>query len=173
VQACCTSLPSRMPIKENPGEPTFQSSASNGQCQTPCEHNLNYTIWTLYAESVSFPNNATLLWGVSSEINQTILRARALKSIKHFCARALKSVKQFRVRAHSHQQTNHPELRVNRRIAQPGPVRTCVLQQCLFLAYLARTLVLLGTHCPKRDIQTYKVERGHTLQQCLFLAFLA
>jgi hypothetical protein len=125
VQACCTSLPSRMPIKENPGEPTFQSSASNGQCQTPCEHNLNYTIWTLYAESVSFPNNATLLWGVSSEINQTILRARALKSIKHFYARALKSVKQFRVRAHSHQQTNHPELRVNRRIAQPPPPTEC------------------------------------------------
>jgi hypothetical protein len=31
----------------------FQSAASDGQRHTPCGHNLNYTIWTLYAESVS------------------------------------------------------------------------------------------------------------------------
>jgi hypothetical protein len=65
-----------MPIKENPGEPALQSAASDGQCHTPREHNLNYTIWPLYAESVSFPINATLLWGARSGINQTILHAR-------------------------------------------------------------------------------------------------
>jgi hypothetical protein len=32
-----------------------QSAASNGHCHTPCEHNLNYTIWILYAELVSVP----------------------------------------------------------------------------------------------------------------------
>ena len=31
----------------------LQSAASDGQRHTPCGHNLNYTIWTLYAESVS------------------------------------------------------------------------------------------------------------------------
>jgi hypothetical protein len=44
-----------MPIKENPGEPAFQPAASDGQCHTPREYNLNYIIWTLYAETVSFP----------------------------------------------------------------------------------------------------------------------
>jgi hypothetical protein len=42
-----------LPIKENPGEPSLQSPASDGHCHTTREHNLNYTIWTLYAESVS------------------------------------------------------------------------------------------------------------------------
>jgi hypothetical protein len=40
-------------IKENPGEPGFYSAASDGHRHTPRGHNLNYTIWTLYAESVS------------------------------------------------------------------------------------------------------------------------
>jgi hypothetical protein len=31
----------------------FQSAASDGHRHTPCGNNLNYTIWTLYAESVS------------------------------------------------------------------------------------------------------------------------
>jgi hypothetical protein len=51
--AYCTGLPAGLPIKENPGEPGFQSAASDGHRHTPRGHNLNYTIWTLYAESVS------------------------------------------------------------------------------------------------------------------------
>jgi len=31
----------------------FQSAAGDGHRHTPCGNNLNYTIWTLYAESVS------------------------------------------------------------------------------------------------------------------------
>jgi hypothetical protein len=53
VGACGTGLPAGLPIKENPGEPSFQSAASDGHPHTPRIHNLNYTIWTLYAESVS------------------------------------------------------------------------------------------------------------------------
>jgi hypothetical protein len=53
VGACCTGLPVGSPIKENPGELGFQSAASDGHRHTPRGHNLNYTIWTLYAESVS------------------------------------------------------------------------------------------------------------------------
>jgi len=53
VGACCTGLPAVLPIKENPGEPGFYSAASDGHRHTPRGHNLNYTIWTLYAESVS------------------------------------------------------------------------------------------------------------------------
>jgi len=50
---CCTGLPPRLPVKEIPGEPGFKSAASDGHRHTPRGHNLNYTIWTLYAESVS------------------------------------------------------------------------------------------------------------------------
>jgi hypothetical protein len=57
-----------MPIKVNPGVPALQSPASDGPRHTPRGHNLNYTIWTLYAESVSFLSHATFLWGVPSEI---------------------------------------------------------------------------------------------------------
>jgi hypothetical protein len=55
VGACCTGLPAGLPIKENPGEPGFgfQSAESDGHRHTPRGHNLNYTVWTLYAESVS------------------------------------------------------------------------------------------------------------------------
>jgi hypothetical protein len=53
VGACCTGLPAGLSIKENPGEPGLQSAASDGHRHTPRGHNLNYTIWTLYAESVS------------------------------------------------------------------------------------------------------------------------
>ena len=53
VGACCTGLPAGLPIKENPGEPGLQSAASDGHRHTPRGHNLNYTIWILYAESVS------------------------------------------------------------------------------------------------------------------------
>jgi hypothetical protein len=66
VGACCTGLPAGLPIKENPGEPCYQSAASDGHRHTPRGHNLNYTIWTLYAESVSshqapfFINQASL-----------------------------------------------------------------------------------------------------------------
>jgi hypothetical protein len=70
VQTCCTGLPPRLPIKEIPGEPGFLSAASDGHCHTPRDHNLNYTIWTLYAESVGFPVNVTLLWGTPTPIYQ-------------------------------------------------------------------------------------------------------
>jgi hypothetical protein len=53
VGACCTGLPAGLPIKENPEEPCYQSAASDGHRHTPRGHNLNYTIWTPYAESVS------------------------------------------------------------------------------------------------------------------------
>jgi hypothetical protein len=62
--------PPRLPIKEIPGEPGFQSAASDGHRHTPRDHNLNYTIWTLYAESVGFPVNVTLLWGTPKPIYQ-------------------------------------------------------------------------------------------------------
>jgi hypothetical protein len=39
-------VPARLPIKENPGEPGLQSTASDGHRHTPHRHNLNYTIWT-------------------------------------------------------------------------------------------------------------------------------
>ena len=51
--ACCTGLPAGLPIKENLGDTRLQSTASDGHCHTSRGHNLNYTIWTLYAESVS------------------------------------------------------------------------------------------------------------------------
>jgi hypothetical protein len=53
VGAWCTGLPAGLPIKENLGDSSLQSAASDGHRHTPSGHNLNYTIWTLYAESVS------------------------------------------------------------------------------------------------------------------------
>jgi len=53
VGAWCTGLPAGLPIKENPGDTSLQSTASDGHRHTPRGHNLNYTIWILYAESVS------------------------------------------------------------------------------------------------------------------------
>jgi hypothetical protein len=53
VGAWCTGLPAGLPMKENPGETNLQSAASDGHRHTPRGHNLNYTIWTLYAESAS------------------------------------------------------------------------------------------------------------------------
>jgi hypothetical protein len=97
-----------LPIKEIPGEPGFQSAASDGHRHTPRDHNLNYTIWTLYAESVGFPVNVTLLWGTPTPIYQAtwdvptqikLLGARAVKSIKKLGVRPLQSVKQLGVRS--------------------------------------------------------------------------
>ncbi len=53
VGAWCSGLPVGLPIKENLGDPSLQSAASDGHRHTPRGHNLIYTIWTLYAESVS------------------------------------------------------------------------------------------------------------------------
>ena len=39
--------------KSRPRRTSGQSTASDGHCHTPRGHNLNYTIWILYAESVS------------------------------------------------------------------------------------------------------------------------
>ena len=102
----------------------------------PSEHNLNYTIWTLYAESVSFPitchfplgraqwnqsnNSARAQWNQSSRFG-----AHSVKSIKQFWARSVNSVKQIGARSHSCQRTMSPELRVNRRIAQPPSPTEC------------------------------------------------
>jgi hypothetical protein len=70
--------------------------------------------------------------------------ASPLQSNKQFWAHSLQSIKQFAVRpthptspwsrAMSYQQTICPELRVNRRTALPGPVRTRAIQYHLFLA---------------------------------------
>ena len=54
VGAWCTGLPAGLPIKGNLGDTSLQSTASDGHRHTPRGHNLNYTIWTLYAETVSF-----------------------------------------------------------------------------------------------------------------------
>jgi hypothetical protein len=54
VGAFCTGLPPGLPIKENLGGSILQSAASDRHRHTPRGHNLNYTIWILYAESVSF-----------------------------------------------------------------------------------------------------------------------
>ncbi len=53
VGAGCTGLPAGLPIKENLEDTSLQSTASDGHCHSPRGHNLNYTIWILYAESVS------------------------------------------------------------------------------------------------------------------------
>jgi len=58
VGAGCTGLPAGLPIKENLGDPVVSQqpvmdTATPLHCHTPRGHNLNYTIWTLYAESVS------------------------------------------------------------------------------------------------------------------------
>jgi hypothetical protein len=50
----CTDLPPGLPIKENLGGSILQSAASDRHRHTLRGHNLNYTIWILYAESVSF-----------------------------------------------------------------------------------------------------------------------
>ncbi len=49
--AFCTDLPAGLPIKENLGDPSLQSAASDRHRHTLRGHNLNYTIWILYAES--------------------------------------------------------------------------------------------------------------------------
>ncbi len=70
VEACCTGLPAGLPIKEIPVEPGLQCADSDGHHHTPRGHNLNYTIWTMYAESVS------------SYQCQTPLGARPFQSIR-------------------------------------------------------------------------------------------
>jgi hypothetical protein len=52
--AFCTGLPPGLPIKENLGGSILQSEASDRHRHIFRGHNLNYTIWILYAESVSF-----------------------------------------------------------------------------------------------------------------------
>ncbi len=114
MQACCTGLPSRMPIKVNRGEPALQPAASDGQRHNPCEHNLNYTIWTLFAESVRFPINAPLLKGAHSEINHSTASSQFNQLFNPACA--LQSI--IQPRPYSCQRTMCPGLRVNRRIDQ-------------------------------------------------------
>jgi hypothetical protein len=63
-------------IKENLGGPSFQSAASDGHRHTPRGHNLNYTIWILYAESVLnaiFLERALTNRGAPLSINQANL----------------------------------------------------------------------------------------------------
>jgi hypothetical protein len=51
--AVSAGLPGGLSIKENLGGPNLQSAASDRHRHTLGGHNLNYTIWILYAESVS------------------------------------------------------------------------------------------------------------------------
>jgi hypothetical protein len=68
----------------NPRPVGPQSAASDRHRHTPCEHKLNYTIWTLYAESVSFLSFSIFpLWaraqkwgGAGRKINLATLGAR-------------------------------------------------------------------------------------------------
>jgi hypothetical protein len=53
VGAWCTGLPAGLPIKQNLGGPNLQSAVSDGHRHTRHGHNLNYTIWTLYAVKFS------------------------------------------------------------------------------------------------------------------------
>ena len=99
-----------MPVKVNPGEPALQSPASDGPRRTPRGHNLNYTIWTLDAESVSFPmtchfplgrarwnlssNLGHARWNLSSNLgrtqwNQSRRLGRAHIPVKEQCAQNL------------------------------------------------------------------------------------
>ncbi len=82
VQSCCTGLPSRMPIKVNPGESALQSAASDGQSHTPRQHNLNYTIWTLDAVSVSVPQLGRTLFNQSSHLGACPRSWGVLQTIK-------------------------------------------------------------------------------------------
>jgi hypothetical protein len=94
VQTCCSGLPAWLPIKEIPEKPGHQLAASDVHRHTPRENNLNYTIWTLYAESISSSINATLLWGAPiQDIKQH--GALPLQFIKQPGAHSLKSVKQL------------------------------------------------------------------------------
>jgi hypothetical protein len=81
VGACCTGLPAGLPIKENPGEPGFQSAASDAHRHTSRWHNLNYTIWTLSAESVSSHQ------GPFTQGHALLPGARPFQSIKQLWAR--------------------------------------------------------------------------------------
>ena len=106
VQTCCTGLPPRLPIKEIPGEPGFQSAASDGHRLTPRDHNLNYTIWTLYAESVGFPVNVTLLWGTPTPIYQATWDAPTpIINLSSALVRALSNLSSKLGSAHSNQTT--------------------------------------------------------------------
>jgi hypothetical protein len=73
VQACCTGLPARLPIKEILGEPGLQSAAIHGLCHTPCEHNLNYTIWTLWTSGQCH----TPLGRAHSNLSSNLVRAHS------------------------------------------------------------------------------------------------
>jgi hypothetical protein len=101
--------------------------------------------------------------GSRTAIHQTIWGTRTLKSIK-----------QFRASVHSHQQPNHPELRVNRRIDQPETNEDMYTSgtpvSCLSSLKLP---ILLGIHCPKKDSNPQHPVRTCTLQERLFLACLA
>jgi hypothetical protein len=79
---------------------------------------MNYTIWPLYAESVSFPINAKLFWARQLQsIKQ--LGARALQSIKKLGEGALKSIKQLGVRTlQSIKQLGCAHIPINRQFAQ-------------------------------------------------------
>ncbi len=87
VQTCCAGLPPRLPIKEIPGEPVFQSAASDGHRHTPRDHNLDtvclisrfscqrhtplgHTHSNISSNLGRAHSNQTT-WGACIEINQT------------------------------------------------------------------------------------------------------
>jgi hypothetical protein len=72
VQACCTGLPARLPIKEIPGQLVL-SLQPVIDTATPFVNTIwNYTIWSRYAESVismsNFNNLQALLFRLRPKI---------------------------------------------------------------------------------------------------------
>jgi hypothetical protein len=113
VPAC---LPGRLYKKSQAVGP--QSAASDQHRHTPREHNLNYTIWTLYAESVSFLSFTIFpLWAraqksgrAGRKINQATLHARRKiiqatlrerRKINQATLRARRKINQATLRAHT------------------------------------------------------------------------
>ncbi len=153
VEACCTGLPAGLPINENPGEPGLQSAASDGHRHTPRGHNLNYMIWTLYAESVSSHQCHTPLgapWPIGAHPFQSIRQLlacpdqqrRALFNQQGNFGRALTNrgapFPIYRATLGAPfpiNQTVCKELRVDGGIAKPGLVKdtctTVVLVSCM------------------------------------------
>ncbi len=102
-------LLSRMPIKQNPGERSLQSEASDQHHHTPRDQILNYTIWTLFAESVSI---LQIYYSDSlhTNSNQSAITARQLSKPPN--QRAPMPINQPSVR------TNSPNLSISMRQCQ-------------------------------------------------------
>jgi len=98
---------------------------------------------------------------------------RPLQTIKQFGTNALQSIiqpctLQTIIQPSAHFPTCQamcPELRVNRKTAQPGPSEDiCTTATLIFDLRIRELPVMLGTHCPKRDSNLQDPRRTHTLQ---------